>query len=146
MATTATPYGRMLGHLGDNTLNLTSANLMAMLTTSTYVPDVDTHEFLSDVTNEITGTGYAGGGLGLSNITWTYDAGNHRWVLGADPLLWTGATFTARYMVIYADTGNPTTSPLVGYVDYGVDKSPAAEDFQQSFSNGVLRLTAIIGA
>lgn len=143
---TATPYGSLFMRLGRGELSLTGASLKAMLVDSTYLPNVDTDDTISDVTGEVTGTGYTAGGLALSGITWTYDAANHRCVLGADPLLWSGAAFTARYLVVYNDSGDPSTSELVGYIDYGVDKSPASEDFQQSFTNGVLRLSVVIGA
>jgi hypothetical protein len=43
-----------------------------MLTTVTYVPNQDTHDFKDDVTNEITGTGYTAGGVAISPLTSLY--------------------------------------------------------------------------
>mgnify|MGYP000402675218 CR=1 FL=1 len=37
-----------------------------MLVTSTYTPNKDTHTKRSDVTNEVTGTGYTAGGMAVS--------------------------------------------------------------------------------
>lgn len=146
MAVTATPYAKFLGALGRAQIDVLGNTFKVMLTTAGYVPDFDNDEFVSVVTNEITGTSYTAGGVALTGLTWTYDTTdplNKRWVLGANPVLWSGANWTgARQLIVYVDTTDPLTSPLVGVIDYGVDKSPANEDFQQSFTAGVIRIKA----
>jgi len=47
-----------------------------MLTTSSYSPAKDTHDFKDYVTNEVTGTGYSAGGATLGSKTLT--AGSDR--------------------------------------------------------------------
>lgn len=143
MAVTAASYGNFIMNLGKGRFNFDTDTVKAMLTTSVYVPNVDTHQFATDVTGEITGTGYTAGGQALTGVTWTWDAANKRGVLGANTVTWTAATFTARYAVIYRDAGSPATSLLIGYVDFGVDRSPAAEDFQLTNASGVLRIRAV---
>ena len=142
MTITATPYGKFLMNLGSGQFNLGSDAIKIMLTTAAYVPNIDTHEFKSDVTNEITGTGYTAGGASLTGVTWTYDATNKRGVLGASAVVWTAATFTLRYAVIFKWTGTATTSRLIGWIDFGQDLSPASEDFTISFTSGVVRRRA----
>lgn len=139
MAVSAAPYGKFWIALGNAQINLATDVLKVLLTTSTYTPDVDAHEFLTSVTGEVVGTGYTAGGVTLSNVTWTSDATNHWAVLGADPVVWTGASFTAHRAVVYKSTGSAATSRLIGYIDFGVDKTYTSEDFELSFSNGVLR-------
>lgn len=140
MDVTATPYGMFLMGLGAAQFTFDSDSFKVMLTTSAYTPNIDTHEFKSDVTNEITGTGYTAGGKALTSVSWDYDSTNHRAVVSANNLLWTGVTFTTRRAVVYKDTGTAGTSRLIGYIDFGVDKSPASEDWQISFTNGVIRI------
>lgn len=109
------------------------------LTTSAYTPNQDTHDFFNDVTNEVTGTGYTAGGATLTGKTVTYDASSQRVWLNADDVTWGTSTITARYAVIYHDTGTPSTSTLLGYVDFGSDQSSTAADFEiQWATNDIL--------
>lgn len=143
MAVIATPYGNFIMGLGRAVFDFEIDTFKAMLTTAAYVPNADTHTFVTDVTDEITGTGYTAGGNALTGVTWTYDAVNRRGVLGANTVIWPGATFTARIAVIYQSAATAATSPLVGWVDFGADKSPVNEDFQLTSPSGVLRIRAV---
>lgn len=147
MAVTATPYAAALGALGRGELNFDGDTFKAMVTTAAYVPNYDTDAFVSDVTDEVSGSGYFAGGATLSGLSWAYDtsdASNKRWVLHADPILWSGVTWTGgRRLVVYRVGSAPAVSQLIGVIDWGVDKSPASEDFQQSFTAGLLRIKAI---
>lgn len=140
MTVTATPYGKFIMGLALADFDFSSATLKVMLTTSSYTPNVDTHEFKSDVTNEITGTGYSAGGVTLTTVAWTYDSTNNWGLLTADPATWTAATFTTRYAVIYKSTGTDSTSRLIGYIDYGTNQSPVGEDFVINWTSGVVRV------
>lgn len=113
-----------------------------MLTTSTYTPNQDTHDFKDDVTNEVSSTGYTAGGASLASKAATYDAASNTVRLDADDVTWSSVTFTARYAVIYKDTGTAATSPLLGWVDFGADQSPAGVNFTISWdaTDGVLRV------
>lgn len=100
-----------------------------MLTTSTYVPDQDAHRYKSSVTNEAAGTGYTAGGVALASKSVTYDAASNTLTLTSANPAWPGATVTARYLVVYVDTGTAATSPLICYVDFGADVSATATTF-----------------
>lgn len=50
--------------------------IKAMLATSSYVPNLDTHAYKSDVTNEVVGAGYTAGGATLGTKTVTVTAAN----------------------------------------------------------------------
>lgn len=111
------------------------------LTTSSYTPNQDTHDFFDDVTNEVTGTGYTAGGATLGSKT----LGNTNNVIKFDAAdtSWTTSTITARRAVIYKDTGTPSTSPLVAWVDFGADVSSSSGTFQITWdSAGILTITA----
>src|SRR5580765_471268 len=119
MAVTAGMYG--LGCKGSvsGAIDLsvvTAGAFKAMLTTSSYVVDataIDTHQFRSSVTNEITGTGYTAGGVALTTVTCTYDTPTNEVRWDFDDPTWTGATFTARNMIIYKVVGSAATDPLI---------------------------------
>lgn len=195
-------YGKAYANLlGGETSGESSAvdflsdTIKAALTTSAYTPNRDTHEFFSDITNEISGTGYTAGGATLGSKTITYTAadswataranstayavgdivrpsvGNahlYRCIVAgtshssaptfptvsgqtvaegsgtvvwaeigsgivvidaADPS-WSSASFTARQVVIYKDTGTGSTSPLLATGNFGSDTTVTASTFQ----------------
>ena len=58
----------------------------------------------------------------------------------ADDATWDPSTITARGAVIYKDTGVPTTSPLIAYIDFASDKSSSGDRFKIVWSTtGILR-------
>lgn len=94
------------------------------LTTSSYTPNQDTHDYFNDVTNEITDTGYTAGGFTLVNPTKA--TATNVFTLDSDDPSWTSAnpgTFTARRAVYYDSTpGTAATNPLLSWVDFGADQ------------------------
>lgn len=59
--------------------------------------------------------------------------------LDGDDVTWTGATITARAAVLYKDTGNAATDPLIAYIDFGGDITSTNGPFTISWdSAGVL--------
>lgn len=114
--------GKQLG--GASQINLTTDTIKVALVSSSYTPNIATHDFFDDITNEISASGYTAGGATLANKSITVDTTNHRAYLDADDTTWAaGATITARYAIIYKSTGTASTSPLIGYIDFGVDRS-----------------------
>lgn len=101
------------------------------LLTSSYTPSVGSHKFFSDVNgNEVSGTGYTAGGQTLSGITITEDDVNNLAAFLAANVSWPGSTLSnVRYAAIYKNTGNPATSPLIGYIDFGGVQSTLGATF-----------------
>jgi hypothetical protein len=132
MAVTATLYGLTAQKEidGSGAINWTSDTIKVALCTSSYVPNQDTHDFFNDVTNEVTGTGYTAGGASLASKTSTYDTASDQVRLDAADTSWTTSTITARFAVVYKSTGTASTSPLIGWVDFGADVSTTAGTFQ----------------
>jgi hypothetical protein len=147
MAVTITPYGAFaMALLSGAGPDFTDEALVVKfaLATSSYVPDRDTHAFFDDVTDQVTGAGYASGGVTLTGLAVTYEADLDAAVLSADAADWTGCSFTCRYGVLYVSTGVASTSPLIACVDFGEDKEMTAQDFHVAFpaaaAGGMLRV------
>jgi hypothetical protein len=143
MAVTTKWYGNGLLKVCTGAIDLDTDTFKVMLTTSSYTPDQDTHDFANDVTNEVTGTGYTAGGNTLGSVSVTYDAAsNEVRILWADSS-WTTSTITARYAVIYKSRGGLSSADeLVGYIDFGADVSSTAGTFTLDFTTSVLKITA----
>lgn len=86
--------------------------LKAMLTLG-YSPNVDTHNFRSNVTGEISGTGYTAGGVTLTGLSITRVDADDRTKIDTDNPLWTSSTLTADGIVFYIDTGLASTDVVI---------------------------------
>lgn len=92
------------------------------LHTSTYAPNLDTHETLTDVTNEISGTGYTTGGVTLASKTIVYTAADSwataranstAYVVGDIVRPAAGNGHLYRCIVAGTSSGTPPTYPTV---------------------------------
>lgn len=144
MAVTAKLYGGFLQSLATGEINLASDTLKAMLCTSAYTPNQDTHRYKSAVTGEVTGPGYTAGGKSLTGVTVTYDAPTNRLRLDSDDPSWPDSTITCRYLVFYdATPASDATRPLIAYVDFGADVSTTAGTFTAAINAaGIATITA----
>lgn len=91
-----------------------------MLTTSTYTPSKSAHAKRSDITNEVSGTGYTAGGS-TATITLTAASGNSDLELtNMADVSWTTATITAAYGVLYKSRGGAASADnLMFLCDFG---------------------------
>ena len=112
------------------------------LLTNAYTPNIDTQEFWSDVSaNEASGTNYTAGG-GATTITVTRIDASDLTEVDGTTVTFANSTVTARYAILYKDTGTPTTSVLISYTDFGSDQSSVGADFNVTVNaNGLLRLS-----
>lgn len=141
MAVTAKFYGNAIKNAFLGLMDLENNVVRVSLHTSAYVPDQDTHEFYDDVTDEVAdGNGYTTGGAQIANMAVTYDADTNTVKIDGDDVTWPSSTITARIAVIYVDTGTASTSPLIGYVDFGEDKASNNGDFKiQWHADGIAK-------
>lgn len=101
-----------------------------MLVTSSYTPNKDTHTKRSDVTNEVSGTGYSSGG-DTTAVTVTNDTANDRIDVEFGNVSWASSTITAAAGVIYkARGGLSSADELVAYLDFGGDVTSTNGTFQ----------------
>lgn len=124
-----------------SSIDFESDTFKAMLVTSSYTPDPDNHGFIDDVTNEVEGIGYIAGGKALANLSVTQDNVDNEGVFDADDVVWPASTITARGAVIYKDTGDPATSPLIAYIDFESNKISDNGDLTLQWgSEGILNV------
>ena len=144
MAVTAKMFGQALLKALAKEVSYTADTIKVMLCTSSYTPDQDTHVYKSSVTNEVaSGGGYTTRGAALANKSIGYTAGTNVIKLDADDTVWSASTITARYAVIYVDTGVDATSVLLAYVDFGADQISSNGTFTITYdAAGIMTVTA----
>lgn len=143
MAGTWRWYGNGLLNVAKGLIDLDTDTFKIMLTTSTYTPDQDVHDFRNDVTNEVVGTGYTSGGVTLSGVSVTYDsASNEVRITWTDPT-WPSSTITARTAVIYKSRGGASSADeLVAYCTEASDITSTAGTFTVDLPAVTLKITA----
>ena len=92
-------------------------------------------------TNEVTGTGYAAGGVVLTPTTILSDTENNTAYLSFANVTWTPASFTCRGALVY----NSTTNAAVFVLNFGSDKT-ATTSFTVQFptansTSAILRIS-----
>lgn len=109
------PLAKKLIPSGD--INLTTSVIkVALMNNYTYDP---AHDYWNDVSSyEISPTGsYPAGGVALMSKVINLDILNEEGYFdAADLVLGTGMTAQFQQIVIYKDTGTPSTSPLIGCI------------------------------
>ena len=137
-------YGNFLVKALNKEVDWDSDTIKIALVGSSYTPNQDSHDYWDDVVaNEVSGTGYTAGGATLTSKTVTYDSGSNVIVLDAADAVWAASTITARYAVIYDDSGATNAQKvLVGYIDFGSDQSSTNGNFTVTFdATGIVRIT-----
>ena len=122
--------------------NLSTDTLKVALVAGGYNPDIDAHVSYADIVPyEVSGVGYTTEGQTLAGVTVTNDLVNDRSVLDANDVSWVSSTITATGAVIYKVNGSPSSSPLIGYIDFSGPKSSSNGDFViQWNASGILTL------
>lgn len=100
-----------------------------MLCTSTYTPSRN-HTKRSDITNEVSGTGYTAGGNSATFTVSAIDTSNNRQDVVLGGTTWTTSTITARYAIYYKSRGGASSADeLVAINDFGSDVTTSAGTF-----------------
>lgn len=127
-------FPRALAQAGHN---FGSDTLKVLLVSS--VPsesNLDTWANRSDVSNEITGTGYSAGGISQAFTLDSLDTTNNRQPITLTNITngWTSSTFTAYGAIIYKNTGTSSTDKLIAFVDFGGAVSCSNGNFSITYS------------
>jgi hypothetical protein len=110
------------------------------LVTHFYTENKDTHTKRSDVTNEVTGTGYTAGGI-VQPITVTKDNATDRVILALGTIQWPSSTITARKAITYKRRGGASSADeLVCCNDFGSDQSSDIPGGVFLIGNGFINL------
>lgn len=109
--------------------DMESTSVYVMLVTDAYTHAYDTHDFRSDITNEVTaGSGYTAGGKALdATPSWTVGSPAAGQIAydSADPA-WASSTITdAMAAILYYTTGSSATDELFMLSDFGSAVSTA---------------------
>jgi hypothetical protein len=96
----ANPYRQMPVKLLNKEIDFNTDTITATLHTATYTPNYDTHAYVSDLTNELSGSGYSTGGVTVASCNMTATAANS-WGTS-----WAASTAYAVGAVIRPATGN----------------------------------------
>jgi hypothetical protein len=127
-------YNSAIDEMARGAIDFDTDTFKALLVTSTYSPNKDTHDKRDDVTNEATGTGYTAGGV-TTACTVTKDTANDRVTLSFAAVSWSTSTITARALVIYKSRGGASSADeLVAYNDFGSDVSSSGGTFSVAAS------------
>lgn len=111
---------------------------------STYTPNRHTDDFFDVVSgDEASGSGYTAGGLTLANRTLEYNSTTRRVMRKADDASWNPSSVSARYGVVYHDTGTPSTSRLIVLVDFEETLVTSSSEFLIEWAFGIVALTTL---
>ena len=113
-------YDTFKRDMQNGTMDMDGDTFIMLLTTSTYTP-ADTHDVLADITNEVSGNGYARQTLTSVTLTepsagvWQFDSANPVFTAS-------GGSIVARYWVVFDTTPSSPLDPLCfyGLLDDGV--------------------------
>lgn len=140
MAATISIFNSFKKKIVDGTnVDLTSGKVKVALCTSAYTPNIDTHDFYNDITNELSGGGYtAGGNLVITSTVYT-DTANDRTVWDGLDASWSTLTATnVRYGIFYSSETTSAASYLIGYCDFGENKTFASAKLKITWhTNGI---------
>lgn len=106
----------------NGTIDVDTDVFIMGLSTTTYVPNYGTHETLTDITNEVTGNGYARQTLASVTLTepvagtWQFDSADAVFTAS-------GGSIVARFYWIFDDTPTSPADPL--FCSGNLDVTPA---------------------
>ncbi len=121
-------------------INYNADTFKVMMLTATATPNKDTWSRRSDVTNEVSGTGYTAAGASCTVSVGSTDTTNDRVDVTLGAVTWPTSTLTARYAVYYKSRGGASSADeLVAVIDFGQDVSTISDTF--SLTASTLRKT-----
>ena len=139
---TLTWYGLGMKAALTGNVDFDSDTFYAMLCTSSYTPNQDTHDYRDDVTNEVSGTGYTAGGKSLGSATVTYDGATNQVQITWPDVTWPSSTITARTAVIYKRRGGAASADeLIAYATESAVVSTTGGTFTLDLASPSLTVT-----
>jgi len=119
-------------------MDLDNDSVKVMLVYQAYTPNIDTHKKISDVSGQITGTGYTAGGRALSGLSVSQDNGGDEGVWDGADVIWASSSLSAYGAVLYDTTA---ASALICYFDFGSYQVSSSGTFTVSWnSEGIINL------
>lgn len=125
-------FDRFAYHVSVGDIDLDSDTFKVALLTNSYTPD-STDEYFSDLSAyETNATNYTAGGQTLNNVSVGESSGVTKFDADDETFLNLSGS-NIRYAVIYDTTAS---NLLVCLLDFGIDRSPSAENLKLTFASG----------
>lgn len=102
-------YNSFLDGLARGRFDLSADTIKVLLTGSSYAESKDGHAYRSDVTDEVTGTGYTAGGAAVT-VSLALDTAADWLTMTFGAVTWPSSTFTARKAVYYKSRGGSASA------------------------------------
>lgn len=130
-------YARGKQRILEKQISFKDDDIQVLLVSADYIPDLNVHEFLSDVQAYALG----GGAKPLTDKTTAlgvFDAADVSW-------LKVTAGATAKAVILFKSTGEAGTSPLLGYVDTitGFPVATNGSDITVQWDNGSFKIFSL---
>lgn len=113
------------GHLTESVSGIDWDNdeFKLVLLDDSYTPDINGDQFYSDLTGEVSGSGYTSGGKVIGSTGATYSGGEL--TFDGDDVSWDPVSLSGvRYGVVYDNTpSDPEDKQLAVLIDFGEDQS-----------------------
>lgn len=127
-------YDSFIDQMARGAINLASDTFYGALVDATYTPDQGAHAYRSSVTGEVSGTGYAAGGVPVT-ITLNKNTASHQEEITVSAISIPSSTITARRLVIYKHHGGAASADeLVCQIDFGANISDTNGTFSVAAS------------
>jgi hypothetical protein len=120
-------------HLAQSYFNSKTFKVM-LLSSVPSEANLDSWVNRSDVTTEVTGTGYTAGGATVTATVGSIDTTNNRVSVTFSNPSWTNATITALAAIVYVSSGSAATDELVAMLDFGGTKGVTNGTFPVTFN------------
>lgn len=129
-AAASVTFNSYYGNLLHGNIDLDADNIVCSLHDASFTPNKDTMQFRSDLTGEVSATGYTSGGKSCP-VTITVDTANDRIdVTLTSAVVWSASSITARWMCIADKKGGAASAdPLIHCVDFGGNITSTNADF-----------------
>lgn len=119
-------YTKGLQAMASKKVDWVNDTIKAILLDATYSPSRDVHQYVSDLTGELTGGAYARATVTGKSIT--VGVGTMTLVSADVSFASMTASPGPRYLAFFVDTGSSATSPLIMYMDFDTPQPIAANN------------------
>jgi len=134
-------YNQFKTNLMSGNINIGTANIMVMLVSGSYVPNIDTHANTGSITAEVSSPNYSRGGKKIPNTSVLLDTVDDEGVLSGSPVVFSGLTCSPGWAVVYVSGASVATNYLVLAYDLGTQTITNADFTINWNSEGIWNLT-----
>ena len=134
-------YGPALVSAFEKKIDLSADTIKLMACTNVYVPNLNTHQYKSDITNEVSGTNYTAGGIQITSptVSWSTSALPYHWVFDGNDVTWPGPIPACRYLIGYdSSPSTDATRRLLFVATFDSDAIPSGVQWN---AGGILTIT-----